>query len=756
MADEEKKILLSIKLDTGDIIVKQAALAKEIDNTKKSMADIKKSSGEGSVAYQQQKAELQNLQREYKNSNNILQLNQRIASAQKGSYEELLNVTKKMEIKLKLMGQAGDTTSKEFLELTAAVGKNKEALNVFNQGINVGTSNVGRYAESLAVINKTLASTPFGGFIQGIGNIGKAFVLHPIGLIITSIVGALAALKKAFTSTEEGQDKMAKGFEVISSVVGGFFKLLQPLANFLFDKVVGAFESLGNAAAYAGKILSDTLAVFGFDKAAKSVDNFINSTSKAATAGANIAELRNKAEEIERELIVKRAKLEAQIADAKQKAADIDNVSASDRKKAIKEAIKLTNELANAEEERAKLLLQAKILENKTTGASEEDKKQQAELEAALFSIQRNRSQDIAALQKAEKKGNKELQDQEKERFDAAEAQSKREVESIKEAGKVFESELKKRVDAFNKSTKSEADQTKLIEDIESERAKFIKATISETSKQKIALLDIEYKKQLENIENEKFLLQEKGLLTLENEKKLADDKLKIDQTYADNKRAIEQASVQANLDIAQDGLNSLKVIAGDNFEAQKGIALLQVALDEAKAISSLIASSTANPLNSVTFGAAGIAQFAAGILGLAANIARVRQIINSQPPPKAEHGIILGGQPHSRGGTTISADGVPIAEAERGELLTIVNKRSTGMLQGLSNLNVAGGGIPFMKHGGIPEFQSGGIPVLNDQFNNVNMMMNAIKNLPHPVVAVQDIIEAIGKLTEVKNKANI
>ena len=77
-------------------------------------------------------------------------------------------------------------------------------------------------------------------------------------------------------------------------------------------------------------------------------------------------------------------------------------------------------------------------------------------------------------------------------------------------------------------------------------------------------------------------------------------------------------------------------------------------------------------------------------------------------------------------------------------------------MLQGLSNLNVAGGGIPFMKHGGIPEFQSGGIPVLNDQFNNVNMMMNAIKNLPHPVVAVQDIIEAIGKLTEVKNKANI
>jgi len=46
----------------------------------------------------------------------------------------------------------------------------------------------------------------------------------------------------------------------------------------------------------------------------------------------------------------------------------------------------------------------------------------------------------------------------------------------------------------------------------------------------------------------------------------------------------------------------------------QKGLALGQVAIDTATSISSLMAVSEANPLNTLTFGGAGIAQYAAGI----------------------------------------------------------------------------------------------------------------------------------------------
>src|ERR1019366_2139178 len=115
---------------------------------------------------------------------------------------------------------------------------------------------------------------------------------------------------------------------------------------------------------------------------------------------------------------------------------------------------------------------------------------------------------------------------------------------------------------------------------------------------------------------------------------------------------------------------------------------------------------------------------------------------------PLAESGMILGGEPHNRGGTTISADGVPIAIAERGELLTIVNKRSTAMLRNLSSFNQLGGGIPFFAQGGIiPKFQSGGsvgVSSISDsiagKYAQMNLMLKYMKMIPAPVVGVRDI----------------
>ena len=73
-------------------------------------------------------------------------------------------------------------------------------------------------------------------------------------------------------------------------------------------------------------------------------------------------------------------------------------------------------------------------------------------------------------------------------------------------------------------------------------------------------------------------------------------------------------------------------------------------------------------------------------------------------------------------------------------------------MLQSLSNLNQAGGGIPFMAKGGIPKYQSGGIPSVSINTE----LFDLIKNLPHPSVAVENIIDAVSRNVEVKNKANI
>jgi hypothetical protein len=100
---------------------------------------------------------------------------------------------------------------------------------------------------------------------------------------------------------------------------------------------------------------------------------------------------------------------------------------------------------------------------------------------------------------------------------------------------------------------------------------------------------------------------------------------------------AKQQALRDAQFMIAQstvDGLNSIgQLFIKDQKKLekfQKATALVQIGVDTAKAISSLVAASNANPTNAVTFGAAGIAQFASGLAGILANIAKAKQILTS------------------------------------------------------------------------------------------------------------------------------
>jgi hypothetical protein len=67
----------------------------------------------------------------------------------------------------------------------------------------------------------------------------------------------------------------------------------------------------------------------------------------------------------------------------------------------------------------------------------------------------------------------------------------------------------------------------------------------------------------------------------------------------------------------------------------QKALTLFQIAIDTASAISSLTKHSSANPANAVTFGAAGIAQFATGIAQIITNIAKAKQLLSNDGPKR-------------------------------------------------------------------------------------------------------------------------
>ena len=105
---------------------------------------------------------------------------------------------------------------------------------------------------------------------------------------------------------------------------------------------------------------------------------------------------------------------------------------------------------------------------------------------------------------------------------------------------------------------------------------------------------------------------------------------LDIEQDIAQQRIKIETAVTKNKKASLADGLNNAKTIFGEGESIQKAFAITEIGIDTAKAIGGLTAASEANPANAVTFGGAGVAQFAAGILRIGANIKSATSLIGS------------------------------------------------------------------------------------------------------------------------------
>jgi hypothetical protein len=127
-----------------------------------------------------------------------------------------------------------------------------------------------------------------------------------------------------------------------------------------------------------------------------------------------------------------------------------------------------------------------------------------------------------------------------------------------------------------------------------------------------------------------------------------------IEKKYADENVAEQQRLQQERLQALQSSFSafgdfitaSFELIGGEGEKSakfQKLATLAKIAFDTASAISSLVASSSANPANATTFGAAGIAQYVSGFARIIANIAQAKKILTSAPEvkQKAEGGFL-------------------------------------------------------------------------------------------------------------------
>ena len=181
--------------------------------------------------------------------------------------------------------------------------------------------------------------------------------------------------------------------------------------------------------------------------------------------------------------------------------------------------------------------------------------------------------------------------------------------------------------------------------------------------------------RQLDEIQTRYFELiaqaEQYGLDTIELEKKRADEiKAVQDKIAKDEKdkalaeielaKQVRDAKISTVGDYANAVTNLATLVTNDQKKLEKinkASALVQIGIDTAKAISSLVAASQSNALNGLTGGLAGAAQFATGILQITTNMVKAKQLL-SNPAGSVSGG---GSNPSSTSSTTSTAAAVPM-----------------------------------------------------------------------------------------------
>lgn len=185
----------------------------------------------------------------------------------------------------------------------------------------------------------------------------------------------------------------------------------------------------------------------------------------------------------------------------------------------------------------------------------------------------------------------------------------------------------------------------------------------------------------------------------------------------------------------------------------QKALAGVQIGIETAKAVANIVSIATApTPDNIATGGLTIPLKIATNVAVVAAQILKAKQLIYDQDIP--EFGLggaakvgMFGGKPHSAGGTRgVFDDGTRI-EVERDEMFFVINKRSSAMIERLSDINQAGGGVPLIKGAkglsidpGITSAASLTGNTDSDIFAMRNQAIMLSSILPSSVVTVEDI----------------
>ena len=443
------------------------------------------------------------------------------------------------------------------------------------------------------------------GVLKGVTTGFKSMRVAIISTGIGALIIGITALTAAFKGSEEGQNKFNKILSVIGALTGNLVDLLADLgegiinafenpkqaitdfANLIKDNIVTRFEglinlipNLGRAVEQlfkgnfkeAGKIAADSMGqvVLGVDSVTDTVKNATNSLKeftaeqiREGKAAAAVADMRAKADKIERELIVERSKLESEIAQLRLKSRQEEQFSAEERKQALLDAQKLEDSLLDKETQFLELRRDAQIQENTFSRSNKENLTKEAEAIAAV-------NRQVAARANAARQVQREVNTISKQ----IEAQNK--ATAAEEKARLKElSDLKKTLrdaEAVSEQEKRELELIKIQEHYDN--------LIAQANENNIKTDELEAARdEAKRLKQEEFDVKdaERKQKKLEEDKKIADSEIALEQQKTAAKRkALDDAISLAG---AETGVGKALLIV------KQGLALKEMIMEAKKTI---------------------------------------------------------------------------------------------------------------------------------------------------------------------------
>jgi len=584
-------------------------------------------------------------------------------------------MAQKENVIIKVEAQTGDSAKdvKDLKDKIDEAGESAEKAGKKATESKGAFGSLGQAVKALGVASIILTVfTKFGEILSGNSKITKvlAVATEALSIIVSDFVNFLV----------DNSDDVINFFKNAFEKPGEF---VESLGKKIKENLIERFNSLIEVGGYLASAFKNLFAG-EFDKALENVKSAAKESLDVVTGiddtGDKLAEAGKKIIDYTKN-VVKGAKANVELQDSAEVAAakiglileEYDRQQEKQRQirddttKSIQERIKANDELGKVIEksqvkqlEQASLLIQAadvnlkKDATNKefiiakinaqkeyagvlaaVEGFRSEQLAQQSTLLLEQQALDKTRIQNQSLLVIAQKKANADLIVDELEKAQAkrnildeeAELELKRLQDNINIAGLGTQARVDAEIEFANK--KQEIEVNKLIADNEIRTIKYNRE-----------LEDLQF---IQDNELAKFDAKRKAVDDeLELLKKQFKDKLIVERDY--NKRVKELSLTRKEIDKAErlqkeenataiGGIfGALSGLAEQGTALQKGLAFAQVGIDTATSISSLMAVSEANPLNTLTFGGAGIAQYATGIIRILANLAQAKNLLNSVP----------------------------------------------------------------------------------------------------------------------------